>query len=222
MYTTLKEVLAKADKYNFTVGSFNTHNLEMLPYMIRAAKDMGSPISIQTSVGTARYIGYGVLASVCKYMADNEGLDIVLHLDHAAKFTDIKEAIENGYSSVMFDGSALPLKENILRTQEVVEFAHKRGVSVEAELGTIGGTEEGIAVAAHEVKYTDPKIAKQFVEATNVDALAVAVGTNHGQYKSKTDINFVLTPTLAIHSAIFLQTPPNEVLTLPGFESLAL
>ena len=71
---------------------------------------MGSPISIQTSVGTARYIGYGVLASVCKYMADNEGLDIVLHLDHAAKFTDIKEAIENGYSSVMFDGSALPLK----------------------------------------------------------------------------------------------------------------
>ena len=133
MYTTLKEVLAKADKYNFTVGSFNTHNLEMLPYMIRAAKDMGSPISIQTSVGTARYIGYGVLASVCKYMADNEGLDIVLHLDHAAKFTDIKEAIENGYSSVMFDGSALPLKENILRTQEVVEFAHKRGVSVEAE-----------------------------------------------------------------------------------------
>lgn len=79
MYTTLKEVLAKADKYNFTVGSFNTHNLEMLPYMIRAAKDMGSPISIQTSVGTARYIGYGVLASVCKYMADNEGLDIVLH-----------------------------------------------------------------------------------------------------------------------------------------------
>ena len=98
MYTTLKEVLAKADKYNFTVGSFNTHNLEMLPYMIRAAKDMGSPISIQTSVGTARYIGYGVLASVCKYMADNEGLDIVLHLDHAAKFTDIKEAIENGYS----------------------------------------------------------------------------------------------------------------------------
>ena len=192
MYTTLKEVLAKADKYNFTVGSFNTHNLEMLPYMIRAAKDMGSPISIQTSVGTARYIGYGVLASVCKYMADNEGLDIVLHLDHAAKFTDIKEAIENGYSSVMFDGSALPLKENILRTQEVVEFAHKRGVSVEAELGTIGGTEEGIAVAAHEVKYTDPKIAKQFVEATNVDALAVAVGTNHGQYKSKTDINFDL------------------------------
>lgn len=192
MYTTLKEVLAKADKYNFTVGSFNTHNLEMLPYMIRAAKDMGSPISIQTSVGTARYVGYGVLASVCKYMADNEGLDIVLHLDHAAKFTDIKEAIENGYSSVMFDGSALPLKENILRTQEVVEFAHKRGVSVEAELGTIGGTEEGIAVAAHEVKYTDPKIAKQFVEATNVDALAVAVGTNHGQYKSKTDINFDL------------------------------
>lgn len=192
MYTTLKQVLNKAEKYNFTVGSFNMHNLEMLPDMIRAAKDMGSPVIIQTSVSTARYIGFGVITSVCKYMSDMEGLDIVLHLDHANKFEDIKEAIEEGYSSVMFDGSSLPFKENILRTQEVVEFAHNRNVSVEAELGSIGGTEEGLVVKENEVKYTDPQTAKTFVAATNIDALAVAVGTNHGQYKSKTDINFPL------------------------------
>lgn len=192
MYTTLKEVLDKATRFNFTVGSFNMHNLEMLPDMIKAAKEMGSPIIIQTSVGTAQYVGYGVIASVCRHMADSEGLDVVLHLDHAAKFKDIKEAIANGYTSVMFDGSSLPFKENILRTQEVVEYAHKRGVSVEAELGTIGGTEEGMTVAEENVLYTDPQSAKKFVEATNVDALAVAVGTNHGQYKSKTEINFPL------------------------------
>lgn len=191
MYTTLKEVLAKAERLNFTVGSFNTHNLEMLPPMLRAAKDMGSPIIVQTSAGTAKYIGFGVLTSVCKHMAEQEGLDIVLHLDHASKFADIREAIDNGYSSVMFDGSALPFKENILRTQEVVEFAHARGVSVEAELGTIGGTEEGVATVGEAI-FTDPKAAEEFVEATRVDALAVAVGTNHGQYQSKTNLNLPL------------------------------
>ena len=95
MYTSLKKVLTKAEKYNFTVGSFNMHNLEMLPDMIRAAKVMGAPISIQTSVSTARYIGFGIISNVCKYMADSEGLDVVLHLDHAVSFADIKEAIEN-------------------------------------------------------------------------------------------------------------------------------
>ncbi|WP_019552331.1 class II fructose-bisphosphate aldolase [Propionispira raffinosivorans] len=192
MYKTLTEVLEQAEKFNFTVGSFNMHNMEMLPAMIMAAKEMGSPIIIQTSAGTAKYIGYGVIASVCKYMADYEDVDVVLHLDHAAKFDDIRTAIEAGYSSVMFDGSALPFKENILRTRAVVEYAHKRGVSVEAELGTIGGTEEGVHVSAENMVYTDPKAAKIFVEATGIDALAVGVGTNHGQYKSKTELNFPL------------------------------
>jgi len=192
MYKTLKEVLDQAEKFNFTVGSFNMHNMEMLPGMIMAAKEMGSPIIIQTSAGTAKYIGYGVIASVCKYMADHEAVDVVLHLDHAAKFDDIRTAIDAGYGSVMFDGSALPFKENIIRTKAVVEYAHKRGVSVEAELGTIGGTEEGVYVNEKDKVYTDPKAAKEFVEATEIDALAVGVGTNHGQYKSKTDIKFDL------------------------------
>lgn len=192
MYTTLKEVTATATELNFTVGAFNAHNLEMLPEMIRAAKEMGAPIIIQTSVDTAKYIGYEVLVSVVKTMAENEMVDVVLHLDHARNFDDIKEAIDQGYTSVMYDGSHLPFKENILKTKAVVEYAHKHGVSVEGELGTIGGTEEGIHVAENDKVYTKPEDALAFVEATGIDALAIAIGTNHGQFKSKTEVNLPL------------------------------
>lgn len=192
LYKTLAELLEKAERFNYTVGSFNMHNLEMLPAMIMAAKEMGSPIIIQTSAGTAAYIGYDVIAAVCKEMAEHECVDVALHLDHASKFDDIRTAIDAGYASVMFDGSALPFKENIMRTRAVVEYAHERGVSVEGELGTIGGTEEGISVSEDDKKFTNPEAAKIFVAETGVDALAVGVGTNHGQYKSKTNLNFPL------------------------------
>ncbi|WP_346207814.1 class II fructose-bisphosphate aldolase [Caldifermentibacillus hisashii] len=192
MYTTLKEVTDRAEKLNYTVGAFNTHNLEMLPDMIRAAKEKGAPIIIQTSVDTAKYIGHENLVAVCKSMATKEMVDVVLHLDHARDFDDIKEAIDKGYTSVMFDGSHLPFKENILKTSAVVEYAHRFGVSVEGELGTIGGTEEGIHVDDNDKVYTDPKDAIEFVKATGIDALAIAIGTNHGQYKSKTEVNIPL------------------------------
>lgn len=196
MYKTLEDLLGKAGKFNYTVGSFNMHNLEMLPPMIMAAKEMGAPIIIQTSAGTAAYIGYGVIVSVCKYLAAHEGVDVALHLDHAVKFNDIRTAIEAGYSSVMFDGSALPFKENVMQTRTMAEYAHSHGVSIEGELGTIGGTEEGVSVSDDDKKYTNPDAAKAFVEETHVDALAVGVGTNHGQYKSKTELNFPLLKTL--------------------------
>ncbi|MFJ9386852.1 ketose-bisphosphate aldolase [Peribacillus sp. NPDC101481] len=192
MYITLKEVTLRAEELNYTVGSFNAHNLEMLPDMIRAAKEQGAPIIIQTSIDTAKYIGYENFVAVCKTMATNEMVDVVLHLDHARDFDEIKEAINKGYTSVMFDGSHLPFKENIMKTRAVVEYAHKYGVSVEGELGTIGGTEEGIHVDEDDKVYTDPKDAEEFVKATGVDALAIAIGTNHGQYKSKTEVNLPL------------------------------
>ncbi|MBP2098646.1 class II fructose-bisphosphate aldolase [Enterococcus rivorum] len=192
MYTTLKQVTNQAEKLNFTVGAFNAHNLEMLPEMIRGAKEMGAPIIIQTSVDTAKYIGMSVLVAVVKEIAETEMVDAVLHLDHARDFEDIKEAIDSGYTSVMFDGSHLPFKENILKTQAVVKYAHQQGVSVEGELGTIGGTEEGIHVDENDKVYTEPEDAVQFVEATGVDALAIAIGTNHGQFKSKTEVNIPL------------------------------
>lgn len=192
MYKTLKEVTSIAEEYNFTVGSFNMHNLEMLPVMIAAAKEKGAPIIIQTSVGTAKYIGYDAVVAVCRTLANNESVDVALHLDHCKDFNEIKEAIAAGFTSVMYDGSSLPFIENILRTKEVVAYAHAKGVSVEGELGTINGSEDDISVKDSARAFTDPSSARQFVEATGVDALAVSVGTCHGSYKAKTELNIPL------------------------------
>lgn len=190
MYVTLKEVLKGANQLNMAIGAFNTHNLEMLPAIIKAAGKQKTPVIVQTSCGTANYVGHKNLVAVCKSMAEEYGVDVVLHLDHAKDFDEIRKAIRAGYSSVMFDGSSLSFKENILGTKQVVNFAKEYGVSVEAELGTVGGTEEGIVVSQAEVFYTEPKDAVEFVAETGIDALAVAIGTNHGQYMSKTDISF--------------------------------
>lgn len=190
MYVTLKEVLKDASDLNMAIGAFNAHNLEMTPAIIKAAGKQKTPVIVQTSGGTANYVGHKNFVAICKSMAEEYGVDVVLHLDHAQDFDEIRKAIRAGYSSVMFDGSSLPFKENILGTKQVVKFAKGYGVSVEAELGTVGGTEDGIAVSQDEVFYTDPKNALQFVEETGIDALAVAIGTNHGQYMSKTEISF--------------------------------
>lgn len=190
MYVTLREVLAEANALNMAVGAFNTHNLEMLPAIIRAAVAQKTPVIIQTSEGTASYVGHRNLVAVTKSMADEFGVDVVLHLDHAKNFDEIRKALDAGYSSVMYDGSSLPFKENILGTKRVVEYASKTNASVEGELGTVGGTEDGIAVAQADVHYTEPEQAVEFIEKTGIDALAVAIGTNHGQYKSKTNISF--------------------------------
>lgn len=190
MYRNLKEVLQIAEENNMTIGAFNMHNLEMLPAIIRSTKKSGTPIIIQTSVGTAKYIGMNVVVNVCKTIANEEGYDVCLHLDHCTDTDEIKEAIDAGFSSVMFDGSALDFKENILKTKEVVEFAHRKGVSVEGELGSLSGVEEDMN---HDKShFTDPAKAKEFVEKTGVDALAVSVGTAHGSYKAKTNIDFEL------------------------------
>lgn len=192
MYTTLRELTDKAEKLNMAIGAFNMHNLEMLPDMIRGAKEMGAPIIIQTSIDTAKYIGYSVIVAVVKELANQNMVDVALHLDHARDLDAIKDAIAAGYSSIMFDGSNLSFKENILKTKLVVDYAHTRGVTVEGELGTIGGTEEGISVSEDDKIYTRPEDTLTFVQETNVDALAVAIGTNHGQFKSKTDVKIPL------------------------------
>lgn len=198
MYVTLTEVLDEAEKIGSTVGAFNAHNLEMIPAMISAARDAGSPIIIQTSVGTARYIGMENLVALCRGIGEREPVDVVLHLDHATSLADIRDAIDAGYSSVMFDGSSFPYSENVLKTRRVVEFAHGRGVSVEGEIGTIGGTEEGVSVK--EGALTKPEEARAFHDATGVDALAVSIGTHHGSYLGKTEIDLDLIER--IHAAV--------------------
>lgn len=190
MYLTLKEILKNTRKNKFAVGSFNIHCLEMVPSMVKAAKAKNSPIILQISPTICKYIGAALLCSVVKELANENDVNVTLHLDHTKDFPTIKKAIDNGFSSVMIDASALSLEENIKKTKEVVNYAKQHGVSVEAELGTIGGTEDGVALNDGKVRYTSPEDAVRFVKETGIDALAIGFGTSHGQWKSKAKLDF--------------------------------
>ncbi|MBD1381975.1 class II fructose-bisphosphate aldolase [Metabacillus arenae] len=202
MYTDLKALVDTAKKGGYAVGSFNLHCMEMLPAMIAAAEKAQSPIIIQISTGTANYISMPLIVSMVRTLAEKSSVPVALHLDHTTDYEEIKKAIDAGFTSVMVDGSHLPIEENIELTKKVVAYAHPRNVSVEAELGTIGGTEEGVTVTSEEIMYTSPDEAKYFVDETGVDALAVAIGTAHGQYKSKAKLNFEILE--AIHKKVDL------------------
>lgn len=191
MYKNLRE-LFKENEGKGAIGAFNLHCFEMLPAMIEAAEENNVPIIIQTSLGTAEYIGFETLIAAVKSLAERSSIDVCLHMDHCKDIDAIKRAIDCGYSSVMYDGSSLPLEENIKNTREVVEYAKAKNVSVEGEVGSIGGAEEGVVVDQNDAAYTKVEDALKFVEATGIDALAVAIGTTHGQYKSKAKLNFEL------------------------------
>lgn len=196
MLKNLKQLFEENDGKR-AIGAFNVHCLEMLPAMLEGAKENNSPIIIQTSLGTAEYIGFDLLVSSLRTLSEKLDVDVCLHMDHCKDIDAIKRAIDMGYTSVMYDGSSLPLEENIRNTQIVVDYASSKNVSVEGEVGTIGGAEEGIVVSSHDAMYTDPQDAYKFVTETGVDALAVAIGTTHGQYKSKAKINFDLLKELS-------------------------
>lgn len=191
MYRNLID-LFKENEGKGAVGAFNVHCFEMLPSMVRAAEELGVPVILQTSLGTARYIGFEPLIAAVKAIAEKSSVSVALHMDHCKDIDALKEAIDKGYSSVMYDGSSLSLEENIKNTKEVVAYAHERNVSVEGEVGSIGGAEEGVVVAKDDTMYTKPEDALYFAENTGVDALAVSIGTTHGQYKSKAKINYEL------------------------------
>ena len=191
MYRNLID-LFKENEGKGAVGAFNVHCFEMLPAMVQAAEELGVPVILQTSLGTARYIGFEPLIAAVKAIAETSSVSVALHMDHCKDIDALKEAIDKGYSSVMYDGSSLSLEENIKNTKEVVAYAHKRNVSVEGEVGSIGGAEEGVVVAKDDAMYTKPEDAHYFAENTGVDALAVSIGTTHGQYKSKAKINYEL------------------------------
>lgn len=191
MYKNMTELFSDSEGKG-AVGAFNVHCFEMVPAMVRAAEEMEMPIILQTSLGTAQYIGFGPLVAAIKALADKSSIDVALHMDHCKSVEALKKAIDCGYSSVMYDGSSLALEENIRNTQEVVDYAHERNVSVEGEVGSIGGAEEGVVVSKDEAMYTRPEDALYFAERTQVDALAVSIGTAHGQYKSKAKINYEL------------------------------
>ncbi|MBU8596776.1 class II fructose-bisphosphate aldolase [Shouchella clausii] len=202
MYANLKETLAYAKERGIAVGAFNAHCLEMVPAMLHAAKETNLPIIIQTTAGTADYVGYDVFVAVVKTLAEQLPVPVTLHLDHATDFAKIKQAVDAGYSSVMFDGSTLPIAENIEKTLEVSAYAHPRYVSVEAELGIIGGAEDGVMIDSAQVSFTQPEEVSQFLQHVTVDALALSIGTTHGQYKSKANLQFDLLETIANNHAL--------------------
>lgn len=186
MLTTLKQVLQKAERRRYAVGAFNINNLETLQAIMDAAQAERSPVILSTSEGAIEYAGMEELASLAHIAARRTKLPVVFHLDHGKTYDLVVEAIESGwYTSVMYDGSSLAFRENIKRTRQIVKLAHKRKISVEAELGAIAGIEDFVSVEDRDAHLTDPKQAIEFVKATGCDALAVAVGTKHGAYKFK-------------------------------------
>ena len=191
MYKNLTE-LFKENEGKGAVGAFNVHCFEMVPAMIQAAEELNVPIILQTSLGTAEYIGFEPLIAAVKALAEKSSVDVALHMDHCKSVEALKKAIDCGYSSVMYDGSSLSIEENIKNTKEVVAYAYAKNVSVEGEVGSIGGAEEGVVVAKDAAMYTKPEDALYFANETGVDALAVSIGTTHGQYKSKAKINYEL------------------------------
>lgn len=193
MYLNLNEIFKKY-RGKTGVGAFNLHCMEMFPYIVKGAMRANSPLIIQTSQGTAEYIGLEWLVTTSKLFA--EDIDLCLHLDHCKDIDFIKKAIDAGYSSVMYDGSTLPFEENIKNTKEVVNYAHSNNVSVEGEIGSIGGSEDGIEETVDSIVYTKAEDAVVFVKETGIDALAVAIGTVHGLYNGKANINFELLDTL--------------------------
>ncbi len=199
-----KEMFAKAIKGGYAIPAYNFNNMEQMQAIIRAAVETKSPVILQVSKGARAYAN----GTLLRYMAQGaveyakelgcEKPQIVLHLDHGPNFEVAKDCIDNGFSSVMIDGSALPYDENVALTKKVVDYAHAHDVTVEAELGVLGGVEDD--VAAEESKYTKPEEVVDFVTKTGCDSLAISIGTSHGRCK--------FTPEQCTRSADGVLTPP--------------
>lgn len=187
---TVTELLKKAEAGGYAVGAFNCNNMEIVQAIIEAAEAEQAPVIMQASQGAIKYAGLNYIMAMARTAAESASVPVAMHLDHGTSFAQVMECIRYGFSSVMIDGSKYPLEENIALTNKVLEVARAVGVSVEAELGKIGGTEDDITVSEQEASLTDPEEAKYFVEKTGVDALAIAIGTAHGQYHGEPKLDF--------------------------------
>jgi fructose-bisphosphate aldolase class II len=175
----------KAYEGGYAIGAFNVNNMEIVQGITGAAAELNSPIILQCSAGARKYANSHYLVHLVKAALEINDIPIALHLDHGADFDICKSCIDDGFTSVMIDGSHYDFKENIELTKKVVEYAHAHGVVVEAELGKLAGIEDDVKVAAHEAAYTQPDEVQEFVEKTGVDSLAIAIGTSHGAFKFK-------------------------------------
>jgi fructose-1,6-bisphosphate aldolase, class II len=214
------EMFKKALAGKYAIGAYNVNNMEILQGIAEAAEETRSPIILQVSAGARKYANQTYLIKLVEAALATTTVPIALHLDHGADFEICKACIDGGFSSVMIDGSRFPLEENIRVTKEVVDYAHKHGVSVEAELGKLAGVEDDVKVHAKDSTYTDPAEAVRFVKETGCDSLAVAIGTSHGAYKfsgeAKLDFERLAEIKKALEDAGF----PDYPLVLHGSSSV--
>lgn len=180
---TLREVLPDAVRNGYAVGAFNAHTMDAARAILKAAESEKAPVIVQLNQAMVKFTGLDYAVAMVKTGADTARVPVVLHLDHGTDAELAIECVQKGFSSVMFDGSRLPYSENVATLQRIVEYAHARGVSVEGELGRIGGTEDDISLSDREATFTVPGEAAKFAQVTAIDALAVAIGTAHGFYK---------------------------------------
>jgi len=215
-----KDMFAKAMKGGYAIPAFNFNNMEQMQAIIMACVEAKSPVILQVSKGARAYANPNILRNMARgavEYAHELGCDIpiVLHLDHGPNFEVCKDCIDNGFSSVMIDGSALPYDENVELTKKVVEYAHKYDVTVEAELGVLGGVEDD--VSAEESKYTKPEEVIDFTSKTGCDSLAISIGTSHGRCKftpeqcTRTADGVLIPPPLAFNVLEAIEKK------LPGF-----
>ena len=182
---TTTEMFKKAYEGGYAIGAFNVNNMEIVQAITEAANELKSPIILQCSAGARKYAKHAYLVHLVQAALEDTDIPIALHLDHGADFEVCKSCIDGGFTSVMYDGSALPYEENIKISKQVAEYAHDKGVVVEAELGTLAGIEDDVVVEHGAESYTQPEQVEDFVTRTGVDSLAIAIGTSHGAYKFK-------------------------------------
>ena len=182
---TTTEMFRKAYEGHYAVGAFNINNMEIIQAITEACAEAKSPAILQVSAGARKYAKPAYLMALAHAAVEDTGLDFALHLDHGADYEICKACIDNGFTSVMIDGSKHSFEDNIALTRKVVEYAHAHGVVVEGELGKLAGIEDDVNVKAEDSSYTRPEEVEEFVTRTGVDSLAIAIGTSHGAYKFK-------------------------------------
>ncbi|MBB4823394.1 fructose-bisphosphate aldolase class II/tagatose 1,6-diphosphate aldolase GatY/KbaY [Sporosarcina luteola] len=189
---TTKEMMQDAYNNHYAIGAFGAHNLEIIKSVIAGAEAEGAPVILQTTSSTYQYVGMPYMIAMVKAAAEQAKIPVALHLDHGESFRVVMECLRAGYTSVMIDGSRLPFEDNVALVKQVVEAASSIGVPVEAELGTIGGVEDDLVIEDSMAMFTDPVMARDFVQQTGIDSLAPAFGTAHGAYKKEPELQFSL------------------------------
>ncbi|MGG7213585.1 tagatose bisphosphate family class II aldolase [Clostridium nigeriense] len=184
-----REMLKKAQREGYAVPAFNIHNLETLEVVVETAAELKSPVILAGTPSTIEYAGGEFIVAMAEAAAEKYNIPIAIHLDHFEVIDEIKHFVDLGFKSTMIDASHAPFEENIETVKKVVEYAHKYDATVEAELGRLGGQEDDLVVDEKDSKYTNPKQAKEYVERTGIDSLAVAIGTAHGLYHGEAKLD---------------------------------